>query len=127
LLPRYLIKGAPELHSQSLFEWRSDGFYAELSKRVREHFNGSSHKATPGYWLRLTLLLTIYGSLWYAAHIRGSAIAAMFAGATWMVLLFYGILHDASHQALSSHAFVNKFWSVLTNHWYVCVYCYGSK
>lgn len=117
MLPRFLLKDAPEPTTGILFEWRENGFYAELARRVRSYFDGKSHKATWAYWMRLSVLLCLYGVMWYAAHVQNYATAAVFSGTLWMLLLFYGILHDASHQALSSRPFVNKFWSVLTNHW----------
>jgi cytochrome b involved in lipid metabolism len=119
LIDRYLVPDAEQGPQPVGFTFEDSGFYAELRRRVKVYFNSrdGNHKATWNYWVKLYLLMAVYITAMYFSLVKGSLLVAPIAGSLWMLFLFYGSLHDASHQALSQRPWVNKLWSVLTSHW----------
>lgn len=120
IMKKYEVPGVSVIECP--FTFKEDGVYSEIRRRVRQMFASrpkgqQSHKATWLYWLQLVVMLAFHFTGLYLSMVRGYRLAAFATGCWWMVLMFYGIVHDASHFALSQHEFVNKWFSIVSCHW----------
>lgn len=99
---------------------RQDAFYNELRSRVQNYLqiNGFDGLATVQLWLKAGLYLAIYGAL-YGAILWGKGAPSTTLWC-WAGLGFCGILlglnvsHDAAHDSLSRHKWLNKWLYYLT-------------
>eukprot|EP00698_Gefionella_okellyi_P014002 TRINITY_DN3870_c0_g1_i2.p1 TRINITY_DN3870_c0_g1~~TRINITY_DN3870_c0_g1_i2.p1 ORF type:complete len:386 (+),score=44.57 TRINITY_DN3870_c0_g1_i2:575-1732(+) len=122
LLEAYHV-GAVSSNSESptpplAFVWSAEMFYAKLTRRVKEHFLRTKQhtKASPVFWSSFSSLVLLYLLAFYWSHVQGTIIAAVFSGILWMMVMLCGF-HDASHQALSTHAWLNQMICTVVGHW----------
>jgi linoleoyl-CoA desaturase len=113
------VKDAPP--HEDLFLWEEDGFYNILRKRVSERFKNRNYKATWFIQVKIILLLSLYLFCWTNAFLTGNFLWAIASG-IFTEMVGFCLMHDASHNAVSSRPSVNYaglLWSswTLWNHW----------
>jgi len=137
MLEKYEVKepvnnpsGLPENVCEDLFVWDENGFYSTLKKRVKEHFNGASHKATWLGWTKLAAMLGLYFYCWTMAFTTGTFWWSILSGAL-AGMIGFNLMHDSSHNALSSKPLINYLGSLWAswmywNNWkWIQHHCYG--
>ena len=104
------VTGPPEFPAYSP---DTQGFYAEVSKRVRAYFEASGQDPKgvwPGLW-RLAIMFAVAGACYAAVHGVGPFAALPFAaklalaavGGVFQALPLMHAMHDACHAALGKH------------------------
>eukprot|EP01096_Ripella_sp_DP13-Kostka_P010321 TRINITY_DN403_c0_g1_i2.p1 TRINITY_DN403_c0_g1~~TRINITY_DN403_c0_g1_i2.p1 ORF type:complete len:534 (-),score=288.04 TRINITY_DN403_c0_g1_i2:466-1938(-) len=137
MLDKYEVKtpvnnplGLPENINDDYFLWEENGFYSTLKQRVKEHFDGASHKATWWEWIKLTIMMVLYIFCWTKAFTTGNIWWAVFSGILTEMIGF-NLMHDSSHNAFSSLPALNylgTLWSswMFWNQWkWIQHHCYG--
>lgn len=101
-----------------MFSWKSDGFYAVLTQRVRKYFEEQalSHKATPAYWIKVSLMFTLWLCSVTYAFSTGSLAAGLLAGFV-MNMIGFCVMHDGSHYGISANPLVNRVLHTLWSDW----------
>mmetsp|Transcript_17192 Transcript_17192/g.51383 ORF Transcript_17192/g.51383 Transcript_17192/m.51383 type:complete len:463 (+) Transcript_17192:70-1458(+) len=115
MLSKYEVVGA--YAADCPFTFAEGGAYHEITRRVSMVFAGQSYKATTWYYVQLLGMIAVYAAGMYFSIVHTLPLVALLTGGWLMTIFFYGALHDASHSALSKHAWINTFWSILSCHW----------
>jgi Cytochrome b5-like Heme/Steroid binding domain len=115
MLSKFEVSGAAA--AESPFTYAENGAYREIARRVHAMFGSKSYKANTLYFVQLAAMIALYAVGMYYSFVRPNPLVALLTGGWLMIIFFYGAVHDASHFALSKHAWVNTFWSVLSCHW----------
>jgi fatty acid desaturase len=104
--------------SSQLFEWKEDGFYSTVTKRVKEYFvkNNLTYKATWTFYVKIFAMLAVYLTCLIMGFSKGSILLIMLAGIVGEQLHFCA-MHDGSHGAISKKPWINTVASTIT-YWY---------
>lgn len=114
MLRPYLVKQLAMEKENVNFEWKEDGFFYEVSRRVKKYFKDANidYKATVSFWLWLipaALLWMVCFSLWITSSNILLAMLTGFLGTS----LGFSLFHSASHNALSKKPWINKWFTFL--------------
>jgi hypothetical protein len=101
---------------ETYFEWKEDGFYSTLKKKVREHFKGKNYKATMGTWLKMFFVALLAFNALRNMIFYGSYFYSFVYGIALVILGFCG-MHTASHGGLSHNPMINESFSIFWNSW----------
>jgi len=103
--------------NEQLFDWSSTGFYGELTRRLKTHFqvnNNGNHNANKLYFLKIAIFFVLYAYTLFQAFYNGSFMYAVFA-AVVVEMLHFCTMHDGSHGAISKNPTVNFTFGFFTS------------
>jgi acyl-lipid (8-3)-desaturase len=112
----YEVETPEGLYFEDYFNWKEDGFYSTLTKKLRKEFEGKNYKSTFAGFFKCLLTFALAMFSLFQMVTTGSLYHACLYGIFFTSLGFTG-MHEASHGGLSTISWINESVSVFWNSW----------